>query len=62
MHFTRTRDEIYIGMEFCCDTCNKRAGQHHHRWIGNHWWYVRYNAKDEHPSLWICKECKESME
>ena len=61
MKFTRTRDEINTGMEFCCDTCNRKADDHP-RYIGNHWWYVRYNAKDEHPSLWVCPKCKGDLE
>ena len=61
MHFTRTRNEQYPGMEFCCDLCNRKA-EGHPRGIGNHWWYARYNEKDQFPSLWICDTCKESVE
>ena len=60
MHFTRTRNEKFPGLEFCCDTCNKKA-EGHPRSIANHWWYVRYNKKDKCPSLWICDPCKEDM-
>ena len=59
MHFTRTRDEIHIGVEFCCDTCNRyRADEP----IANNWWYLRYNKKDKFPSMWVCPQCKESFE
>ena len=61
MRFTRTRDEENYGAEICCDICNKLANQHP-RWVGNNWWYVRYNIFDVFPSMWICKECKEELE
>ena len=55
MWFTHTLDEEHLGVELCCDTCNKLAKDKHL------WWYVRYNASDEYPSLWICNKCKEDL-
>ena len=57
MHFTITHEEKHTGMEFCCDTCNKRCIS-----VNESWWYVRYNIFDKHPSMWICNDCKEEME
>lgn len=62
MKYTRTRDEVSYGLEYCCDSCGEKAGGHHPRLISNHWWYVRYNANDEYPSMWICDKCKGDME
>jgi hypothetical protein len=58
MFFTITHYERNRGLEFCCDTCNKRFIE---EWNGA-WWYVRYNVFDEHPALWICNSCKEELE
>lgn len=61
MHFTPTRREKHFGAELCCDLCNKQpAGPVGS--AGAFWWYVRYNIFDEHPSMWICDECKEEIE
>jgi len=54
MKFTSTSDEEFIGMEFCCDLCNKKPTP---PTAAFNWWYVRYKAKAVFPSLWVCPEC-----